>query len=132
MTTFLVHAIANGIALWVISTQLNIGIGFRDSWGGWPSLALAAVILGAVNALVRPILSTVTCIINVLTLGLFSFIISAVMLWLTSWIVTWLGVATGMGFTFTVQDVLAALIGAILIGLLNAVLTRVLSLVIRG
>jgi len=131
MTAFLVHAVATGIALWVIY-RLPIGISFTDAWGGWPSIALAAVILGAVNALVRPILSTITCVINVLTLGLFSFIISAVMLWLTSLIVNWLGSATELGFAFIIEGVVAALIGAVLIGLLNAIITPVLSLVLKG
>jgi putative membrane protein len=48
---------------------------------------VAAVVLGFINAFIRPILFVLTLPINVLTLGLFTFVIMALMVMLTSWIV---------------------------------------------
>ncbi len=54
--------------------------------GTWP-LLITVIVLGLVNALIRPILIILTLPINLLTLGLFTFIINALMFWLVSSIV---------------------------------------------
>jgi len=59
------------------------GVTFSGTW----SLLITAVVLGLVNALIRPILLILTLPINLLTLGLFTFIINALMFWLVSSIV---------------------------------------------
>ncbi len=51
------------------------------------SALIAALILGLINALIRPILILFTLPINILTLGLFTLVINALMLWLASSIV---------------------------------------------
>ncbi len=84
-----------------------------DLW----TLFLVAVIFGIVNALVRPILLGLTCLINVLTLGLFTFVINALMLLLTSWIGTQLKIG------FTIDSFISALLGAIVISVLSSVLS---------
>ncbi len=48
---------------------------------------VAAVVLGFINAFIRPILIILTLPISILTLGLFTFVIMALMVMLTSWIV---------------------------------------------
>lgn len=52
----------------------------------WSAL-VAALVIGLVNALVRPILLLLTLPVNILTLGLFTFVINALMFWLASSIV---------------------------------------------
>ena len=51
------------------------------------SALIAALILGLINAIIRPILLVLTIPINILTLGLFTFVINALMFWLTSTVV---------------------------------------------
>ncbi|OGH92111.1 MAG: hypothetical protein A2534_02830 [Candidatus Magasanikbacteria bacterium RIFOXYD2_FULL_39_9] len=51
------------------------------------SAAIAALILGLINALIRPLLILLTLPINILTLGLFTLVINALMFWLASSIV---------------------------------------------
>lgn len=51
------------------------------------SALIAALILGLINALIRPLLILFTLPINILTLGLFTLVINALMLWLASSIV---------------------------------------------
>ena len=69
---------------------------------------LAALVLGLVNTFIRPIVKLLAFPITFLTLGLFTFVINAFMVLLTSWIVPGFGVA---GFWW------ALLIGAILSGI---------------
>jgi putative membrane protein len=57
------------------------------SISGWYAALIAIVVLGLVNALIRPLLVLLTLPVNILTLGLFTFVINALMLWLVSSIV---------------------------------------------
>lgn len=54
---------------------------------GFYAALIAALVLGLVNALVRPILLVLTLPINILTLGLFTLVVNALMLWLVSSVV---------------------------------------------
>lgn len=47
---------------------------------------IAAMVLGVLNALIRPVVFLFTLPINILTLGLFTLVINAFMLWLTGWL----------------------------------------------
>lgn len=75
---------------------------------------VAAVILGVVNTFIRPIVSILTLPINIVTLGLFSFVISALMVMLTGAIVP--------GFTVTgfVPALLFAIVLSLVSGLMGA------------
>jgi putative membrane protein len=53
----------------------------------WVTAAIFAVVLGLLNALVRPILLLITCPFNLLTLGLFTFVVYAVVFWLAAQLV---------------------------------------------
>lgn len=72
----------------------------------------AAVVLGIANAFLKPVLVILTLPINILTLGLFTFVINAVLILLTAKIVN----------GFRVDGFLWALIFAVLIALIRAVL----------
>jgi putative membrane protein len=72
---------------------------------------LAAVVLGLVNAVVRPVLLVLTLPVTILTLGLFIFVINALMFWLAS------GIVGG----FHVTGFWAALVGSILYSLITLV-----------
>ena len=90
MRKLLLRWLINGVALYV-AAELVRGIDVR---GGWMALAVMALIFGLVNALIRPILKFLTCPLIVLTLGLFTLVINALMLMLASW----LGKQLGLGF----------------------------------
>ena len=68
---FLVHIIVVAIAVWV-ATQVVDGV----SASGWVPLAIMALVLGLVNAIIRPILLLVTLPLTILTLGLFYFVVN--------------------------------------------------------
>jgi putative membrane protein len=54
---------------------------------GWTSALLAAVILALMNVIVKPVLFVLTLPFTIVTLGLFLFVLNAIVLWLTSLIV---------------------------------------------
>ena len=79
---FLLRLLINAGALW-IAIQLIDGIEHRGSW--W-SLLFVALVFGVLNSSIRPLLKLLSLPIIILTLGLFIFVINAVMLLITSWV----------------------------------------------
>ena len=73
----------------VVAAFIVPGVRIANTW----SALIAALVIGLVNALVRPILLLLTLPINLLTLGLFTFVINALMFWLASSIVKGFDVA---------------------------------------
>ena len=68
---FLLHFIVVAISVWV-ATQVVSGV----SANGLVPLAIMAVVLGLVNAIIRPILLLLTLPLTVITLGLFYFVVN--------------------------------------------------------
>lgn len=81
MTGFVLRAVITAIGLW-IATRWVTGVRI-DSAG---TLLLAALLLGVVNAIVRPILFVLTLPLTILTLGLFLLVLNAAMVALVAWI----------------------------------------------
>jgi putative membrane protein len=77
MMGFLLRAVISAIGLW-LATQWVTGV-HVDSVG---TLILAGLLLGVVNAIIRPIAFILTLPITLLTLGLFLFVLNAAMVWL--------------------------------------------------
>ena len=117
MRHLLLRWIINAIALAVAATFVS-GIHVD---GGWLVLALVALIFGLVNALIRPVVALLTCPLIILTLGLFTLVINAVMLLFVSWIAGLLGIG------FVVDGFWPAFWG----GLVISVVSFALSLVVH-
>jgi putative membrane protein len=115
MRHLLLRWIINAIALAVAATFVS-GIHVD---GGWLVLALVALIFGLVNALIRPLVTLLTCPLIILTLGLFTLVINAVMLLLASWIAGLLGIG------FTVDGFWPAFWGGLVISIVSFVLSMV-------
>jgi putative membrane protein len=79
---FLVRLLINAAALWV-ATHFVSGIVYQ---GTWTSLFVVALVFGLLNASVRPLLKILTFPLLIVTLGLFTFVINAIMLLITGWI----------------------------------------------
>lgn len=105
--------VAVAIAAWLIP-----GITVESNSSAILVFAAFAIILGLVNAIIRPILAFLSCGCIVVTLGLFMLVINAVSLWLASWIsVNWFHVG------FRVEGWLPALFGSIVISLVSFALS---------
>ena len=79
MMGFALRTVITAIGLW-LATQWVTGVSV-DSMG---TLILAGLLLGVVNAIIRPIAFILTLPITILTLGLFLFVLNAAMVWLVA------------------------------------------------
>jgi putative membrane protein len=79
---FLIRVVVNALAIW-LATEIVPGIEARSV----TAVVVAALVLGLVNAIVRPVLLVLTLPLTLVTLGLFLFVLNALCLWLTSAIV---------------------------------------------
>jgi putative membrane protein len=92
--------------------------GIRVDGGGWAIYAVMAVVLGFVNATVRPLLKLLTCPLILLTLGLFVLVINGLTLWLSSAIaVNWFGVG------FYVDGFWSGFLGALIVSIVTIILS---------
>ena len=117
----IINAVALLVTAWVIP-GIHLGAaGPHPTNHDWVTLLIVALIFGLVNTIIRPIVFLLSLPLEIITLGLFTFVINAFMLLLTSWI------AQGMGLGFSVDGFLTALLGALLISVVSFVLSRVLA-----
>jgi putative membrane protein len=110
---FLLRLVITALALWA-AVQLVTGIAFDG-----PPLALlgVALVFGVVNAVLKPLLTVLTCPLILLTLGLFTLVLNAILLLATAHL------AQALGLDFTVAGFWPAFWGGLLIGLASTVLT---------
>ena len=98
MALFLAHwlvmAVALGVTAWIVP-----GVHVAS----WPALAVGALVLGLVNAVVRPLLFVLTLPITVLTLGLFYLVVNGLAF----------GLAAAVVPGFSVDSVWWAMLGAL-------------------
>ena len=87
----------------------------------WIAYSVMAIVLGLVNALIRPILKILSCGCIVATLGLFLLAINAFTLWLSSWIAVNL-----LGIGFYIESFWAAFLGALIVSMVSFLLSLVL------
>ena len=119
MAKLVIRWLINSLALFA-AARLVEGITVEGG-GGWTVFAVMAIILGLVNAVLRPLLKLLTCPLILLTLGLFTLVLNGFTLWLSSWIaVNWLDVR------FEVRDFWAALLGALVVSIVSLILSAIL------
>jgi len=104
MVGFLLRAAISALGLWVASLLLS-GIRFEST----AKLAIAAVLLGVINAVVRPIAFILTLPLTLVTLGLFLFVLNAAMVGLVARLVP----------GFTISGFWTAMGAAVIVGLVS-------------
>ncbi|MFF3323257.1 phage holin family protein [Streptomyces sp. NPDC002889] len=114
MTNFVVKTIANAgalaVAIWLMQDITLTG----DSTGKKTlSLILVALLFGLVNFLVKPVVKLLTLPLFILTLGLITLVINALMLLLTSWL------ADELGLNFHVEGFWTAVLGGLIISIVS-------------
>src|SRR5215470_13284921 len=113
MGKFLLRVIINAIAI-AITASILPGIHVVNQDLG--TLLIIGLIFGIVNALIKPILSVLTCPFIILTLGLFIFVINGLMLLLT---------ASLSGGRLTIDGFWWAVAGGIIMGVVGLILETV-------
>jgi putative membrane protein len=101
---FLVHWLVVAASLWV-ATRLVSGVTVSD----WVALAIAALVLGLVNALLRPVLLLLTLPITIVTLGLFYLVVNGLAF----------GLAAALVPGFSVTSFGAAVLGALVVSVVS-------------
>ncbi len=105
-----------------LALAVRVVPGLSLEGSGWSGLVLMALVLGLVNAFVRPVIKLLTLPLTILTLGLFILVINAAMLWLAAWISGQLLPTS----RFVIDGVLPALVGAIFVSIVSTFLSSVL------
>lgn len=113
VTRLIARLLINAAAIWAASHLITGITPLTDI----RSILLVALIFGVVNALIKPVFALLTCPLEILTLGLFTLIVNAAMLGLTSWI------AEQISIPFGVDGFIAALLGAIVVSIISWLLS---------
>jgi putative membrane protein len=109
----IVSVLINAAALWV-ATRVVDGISFT---GTIPALLGVALVFGVLNVVLRPILKLLTFPFFIITLGLFTLVLNAVMLLITS------GASEALGLGFQVSGFVPAFIGALVVSFVSFALS---------
>ena len=108
------------ILKWLLSALALLAVTYLYSGvqvSSFPSALIAAAVIGLLNMIVRPVLVVLTLPVTIVTLGLFLFVINALMFW----------AASGLLNGFAVAGFAAALIGSLIYSLLNLVIEAALG-----
>ncbi|WP_165984615.1 phage holin family protein [Streptomyces sp. YIM 98790] len=119
--SLLIKFLANALALaaaWALVPDITLGDEDSTTASKVVTLAIVALIFGLVNLIVKPIVKFLAFPLLLLTLGLFTLVINALMLWLTSWIA---------GDSFQVDGFWAAFLGALVVSLVSWAVNAVLD-----
>lgn len=112
MRSFLIRWGITALSLFVV-----VGIFDRISADSTGTVLIAALLLGIVNAFVRPIVLIITLPFNILTLGLLTFVINGLMLKLVAWLLD----------GFVVEGFWPAVFGALVLGLISMALNALIG-----
>lgn len=110
--SLLISWLVNAAAL-IITAYLPVGFHVAD----YTTALLAAIIIGLLNVFIKPILLILTAPLNILTLGLFTFVVNAVVIWLATLIIPGL----------TIDSFWSAIIAAIVLSFVSTILSSLLK-----
>ncbi|MFC1847272.1 phage holin family protein [Chloroflexota bacterium] len=114
VTRLLIRFVINAAAIYV-AAQLISGIHLV----GWDAIIFVAIIFGLVNTFIKPLVSLITCLIQIITLGLFTLVINAGMLYFTAWL------AQKFDLAFYIDNFLSAFLGALIVSVISFILSRI-------
>lgn len=126
MLKLLVRLLINAVALWVVVNGvpgLTGGVAGITGPKDFGSILALAFLFGLVNALLRPILTLLTCPFIILTLGLGTLLINTFLFWLTSVISQWVSAQFNVAIGFTVDGFWPAFFGALVVSVVSIVLS---------
>ena len=110
-----INTVAVLAAVWLLRDR-----GLELQGQPWPSVIVLGLIMGLLNAVVRPILKLLTCPLILLTLGLFTLVINIFLFWLAGQI------GTQFGLGFTASSLAPIVYGGLIVTVVSVILTLVL------
>lgn len=121
--SFIVRIVVNGLALWV-ATEVVSGVDITSADSTTDrvlTLLVIGLIFAVLNTVIKPVVKLLTLPLFIVTLGLFTFIVNALMLWLTGW------VAEQLDVPFEVTDFFwSAVLGALVVSVVSWILNLLL------
>lgn len=114
MRRFILRWGINAIAIFA-AVQLVPGVHMGEPI--WPGVLWLALILGLLNAIVRPLLKLLTCPLIILTLGLFTLVVNTLVLELTASVGSWIGIH------LAIDGFWEAFLGALVISVVSMLLS---------
>src|SRR5712691_9905182 len=115
---WLINALALLAAAFVVP-GIHLSASGRPGLNEWVTLAIVAAIFGVINAIIRPVVVLLTFPLTIVTLGLFIFVVNALML--TS------RLARAFDLGFRVDGFVSALLGALVIAVMGFILGRLFA-----
>jgi putative membrane protein len=109
--SFLLHLVLTAVAILIVANVVG-GV----SVGGFGTALIGALMLGVINGVVRPVMILLTLPLTIVTLGLFLFVVNALMFWLVAALVP----------GFQISGFGAALLGSLLLTVLNLLIDRLM------
>ncbi|MFH1524553.1 MAG: phage holin family protein [Chloroflexota bacterium] len=122
---FILRWAINTVALYVAIILLPSYIIYH---GNWIDIIWLALIFGLVNAILRPPAKVISCLLIILTLGLFTLVINTLLFAFSGWI----GNQFGIGFTLAEPWFWSAFLGSLVTTFVSAVLNGVLRNELKG
>ena len=122
MTKLILRWAINAIAIYLAVTFVP-GITLHS---GLLSVVWLALILGLVNAFIRPLLKLLTCPLIILTLGLFTLLINTFVFWLMGQI------GQSFGINITINGFWPAFLGGLVVSVVSVILTMILKDELKG
>lgn len=124
MTQLIVKIVVNAVAIWVAAAVVP-GVTVSEDGSGLGrtllTLLIVGVIFGVVNAVIKPIVKLFSLPFYILTLGLFAFVVNALMLLLVSWL------SDQLEISFSIDDFFWSALGAaVVVTFVSMVLNLVL------
>jgi len=118
MERFFIRLAVNAVALYI---AVNVVDGIHAEPDNWLAFVLLALIFGLINALLKPLLTIMSCPLIILTLGLGTLLINTLMFYLAGVI----GNQFGVGFT--VDGFWPAFLGALVVSIISFLLSALLG-----
>lgn len=124
---FIIRWGINAVALYVAIALLPGRLTFESRWG-LVGIVFLALLFGLLNALLRPLLKTLSCPLIILTLGLFTLVINTLLFALTAW------VGNHIGLTLDISDPFwwNAFLGALIVSAISIILSLILRDELKG
>jgi putative membrane protein len=112
---WIIITISLALAAWIVP-----GINVEPESNAILLLAAMAVVLGFINAFIRPLLNLLSCGCIAITMGLFLLITNALAFWLAAYVANLLGIG------FYIESFWAALLGSLIVSVISYVLSMIL------